>query len=186
MLPHAVLQSQAYRTLPYHAMAVCVALAAQYAGHNNGDLALTWRMAPQWGVRSHGQLITGLALLLERGLIQKTRQGGMRPVGPTLYALTWHPIHPREGGYDAGIYPTDLAAHSYLEWSPTGPARGSDDKKSMDPPAVRFGPARGSDNPRHRTRRRSDKADLSDPPVGRLLRSTRSVIPHRRSNGGGT
>jgi hypothetical protein len=33
-------------------------------------------------------LVESLALLLKQGLIQRTRQGGKKPLGPTLYALT--------------------------------------------------------------------------------------------------
>jgi hypothetical protein len=203
-IPIKVLQSTAYKTLPYYAMAVLVAVAAQFMGSNNGDLAFTWSMAPDWGIRSHGQLIKALAMLKERGLIQRTRQGGKQPIGPTLYALTWHPIHPRARGYDFGIVPTAIAAHSYVSWtgdngtagSPdNGPTGGSNAAGKRTKPYDGNGPAGGHETADQWTHRRS----LMDPPAvrktsfldlsavtappnvrpagGSPLRSTRSICP---------
>jgi hypothetical protein len=43
-IPHAVLESDAYRTLSAHAVKLLFDLAAQYRGKNNGDLSATWRI----------------------------------------------------------------------------------------------------------------------------------------------
>lgn len=92
-----VMRSEAYRTLRSTYKAVLLALAAQYRGFNNGDLALTRLMARNLGVTSEQARSHGLRELSRRGLIEKTYQGGMRPLGPTLWALTWQRVNYRDG-----------------------------------------------------------------------------------------
>lgn len=113
-IPVEVLTSDACRTLPHWARTNLTALAAEYRGNNNGDLSLTWATGRAYGVNSKWQLIDGLALLLERGLIQKTRQGGKKPLGPTLYAITWQPIDDLGGKIESG--PTTTASNAWAEW----------------------------------------------------------------------
>jgi hypothetical protein len=132
MMPHSVLLSDAYRTLPCYAKIVLLVLVAQYDGKNNGNLALTWSMARKWGIRSHEHLTRGLSLLRERGLIEVTRQGGKRPLGPTLYAVTWHPIHHRERGYDPDVTPTEKGNFRYMKWTANGTAGGPDTANQRD------------------------------------------------------
>ena len=76
-----------------HHQMVLVVLAAHYRGENNGDLALTRKMALHYGIKSERARCGGLRELAERGLIVKACQGGMRPLGPTTWALTWEPIN---------------------------------------------------------------------------------------------
>jgi hypothetical protein len=115
MIPVEVLTSEAYRTLPNWAVPVLVAFAAQYRGNNNGDLALSWSMARLFGIDSKWQLTASIAMLLERGLIQKTRQGGKKPLGPCLYALTWQPINDLKGKIESGE--TFLATNAWAKWT---------------------------------------------------------------------
>lgn len=183
MLPRSVLESEAWRTLPYFAMAVLVAIAAQYNGQNNGDLALSWAMAQRFGIRSHNHHVAALRLLLERGLIEKTLQGGMRPLGPTLYAVTWHPIDRREGGYDFAEQ-SETASRAFENWQPIGTAGGPLKKNQRDrrrtgsgPRAVLLEPLTGP--PADHKRRFIGTA--GGPPS----RYTRSSRPHRRGNGSG-
>lgn len=118
-IPVEVLTSEACTSLPNSAVRILVAFAAQYRGNNNGDLALTWSIGKTFGIRSKEQLITGIAMLLDRGLTQKTRQGGKKPLGPCLYALTWQPINDLAGKIESG--PTTCAANNWAKWSSAPP-----------------------------------------------------------------
>ena len=119
MVPVEVLTSDAYRKLPNYAKVVLFAVAGQYRGNNNGDLAMTWAIGRPFGVSSKEHLVSALAMLIDRGLIAKTRQGGKRPLGPSLYALTWMPIDDLKGKIDCG--PTMVAANTWALWTaPSG------------------------------------------------------------------
>ena len=98
-----------------HHQMVLVVLAAQYRGENNGDLALTRKMALHYGIKSERARCGGLRELAERGLIVKACQGGMRPLGPTTWALTWEPIN-----YWAGrkLDAVRIAPESWKRWQP--------------------------------------------------------------------
>ena len=89
-IPHAVLESDAYRTLSTHAIKLLFDLAAQYRGKNNGDLAATWRIMQPLNWRSRQTLERALRELQEHGLIEKTRQGSLNKCN--LFALSWRPI----------------------------------------------------------------------------------------------
>ncbi len=91
-IPLRVMASEAFRTLRSTHKVVLFLVAAQYRGTNNGDLALTRSMARELGVTSEETRSHGLRELAERGLIVKSYQGGMRPFGPTRWALTWKSI----------------------------------------------------------------------------------------------
>ena len=147
MLPHSVLLSEAYLSLPAFAKISMIVLAAQFDGNNNGDLALTWGMGKTWGIKSHGQLTKSLSMLIEHGLIQRTRQGGKRPMGPTLYALAWHPIHHREHGFDPGVKPTASASFTYLSWPANGTAEGTEKARYRDRRGNSSGPPKGQRRP---------------------------------------
>ena len=114
-IPVEVLVSDAVRTLSNSAVRVLLSMAAQYRGNNNGDLALSYAMARPFGVRSKEQLAKSLAMLLERGLLCKTRQGGKKPLGPCLYAVTWQPINDLNGKIDSG--PTPSASNAWATWT---------------------------------------------------------------------
>jgi hypothetical protein len=126
MIPRDVWLSDACLTLPYYARVVLIAIAFQYAGKNNGDLSMPWSVALGFGIRSKEHLVDALRLLLERGLIVKTRQGGRRPLGPTLYALTWLPID--DVGDKISARPTRQASNDWAAWSSGLPADQSHDK----------------------------------------------------------
>ncbi len=120
MIPVEVLESEACRTLPCYAHRLLIAIAAQYRGRNNGDLAMTRVIARRFGINSQDHLVYGLAALMERGLIRKMRQGGKKPMGPTLYAVTWHPVDDLKGKIEHG--PTTTAANPWASWK--SPASG--------------------------------------------------------------
>jgi hypothetical protein len=123
MIPVEVLTSDACCTLPNYAVRVLLAIAAQYRGKNNGDLAMTRATAREFGITSQEHLVTSLSALLERGLIQKTRQGGKKPLGPSLYAVTWQPIDDLAGKIEAGA--TMCAANTWAKWSSSLPTEQS-------------------------------------------------------------
>lgn len=115
-IPDEVLKSDAQKNLPNYAVRVLVAIAAQFRGNNNGDLAMTWAIARTYGIDSKKQLNASLVMLLEHGLIEKTRQGGKKPLGPCLYAVTWQPINDLRGKIEKGA--TTTASNAWATWSP--------------------------------------------------------------------
>jgi hypothetical protein len=149
MLPHEVLVSRVLTTLPHFCLVILAAIADQYRGNNNGDLGMTWGIVKQYGVRSKNQLVEGLALLLGRGLIQKTRQGGKRPLGPTLYALTWRRVDDLKGKIESGA--TTTAANTWAQWE-SGPPGGQRVIKQRDRQGTPSAP------------RRDQRCTLSGPP----------------------
>lgn len=114
MVPVEVLTSPACTTLPNFAFRVLVAIAAQYRGNNNGDLAMTKSIGRRFGARGGTQVSRSLALLEGRGLIRKTRQGGKKPLGPCLYALTWQPISELRNKIEVG--PTAGPTNEWARW----------------------------------------------------------------------
>jgi hypothetical protein len=122
MIPDEVLKSPAFRTLPDYAVRPLIALAAQYRGHNNGDLSLTWKMAQEYGITSKEHHVLALRELFGRGLSLKTRQGGKPPLGCTLYAVAWRPIDDirnDDGSRKIDYGPTRTAANDWAKWSET-------------------------------------------------------------------
>lgn len=92
MIPLNVMLSEAFKTMPVGYQRVVWILAAQYTGANNGNLALTRKMGRHFGLNNERHRCDGLRMAEERGLIVKTRQGGIANGSkfPTLWALTWH------------------------------------------------------------------------------------------------
>jgi len=139
MIPDEVLVSAALITLPHYCGVLLPAIAAQYRGTNGGDLAMTGNVARRYGIKSKKQLVDGLRLLMEHGLIQKTGQGGKRPMGPCLYALSWRSIDACGGKLDIG--PTTAPSNAWAKWIPAPPG----DKillKQQHPRGTRSGPPR--------------------------------------------
>lgn len=93
-LPHAVMDSESFRTLSGGALKVLLGLLRQYRGGNNGDLSATFTQAEAWGVGSKATLAKALRELQEQQLITCTREGRfIKPGGCcALYALSWQPI----------------------------------------------------------------------------------------------
>jgi hypothetical protein len=109
-----VLRSPAARAMPDYAMRTLLTMAAQYRGTNNGDLAVTSRMAVEYGL-PEWKLRAGLALLELSGLVELTRQGHIANGKGvcSLYALGWRPINPRQK-YDV---PTVLERRAPNRWA---------------------------------------------------------------------
>lgn len=85
--PTAVLVSSNFCGLSTKAKALLLDIGARYNGFNNGDLAAPYSWMKARGWKSKDTLHRALKELLEAGMIELTRQGGLH--GPSLYAFTW-------------------------------------------------------------------------------------------------
>jgi len=121
MLPHQVMEHPAFKTLSRRATKLFLDIGVAYRGHNNGDLAATFKMMKERGWNSSDQLAKAKNELIERGLIMVTRQGGINLC--TLYALTCFPIDQCGGKLD--VPPTQVAPNSFKKWR--APRDGSKD-----------------------------------------------------------
>ena len=111
-LPHHLLASPAYLSLDGWAVKLLVDITSQYHGYNNGDLAMAWKIMEQKGWRSRDPLNNARKKLLDRGLIQLTRQGGRHRA--SLYAITWQGIDECKGKLEAG--PTDRPSNLWKDY----------------------------------------------------------------------
>jgi hypothetical protein len=105
-LPHRVLESANYLELSSKAVKLLIDICMQFRGANNGDLSTTWRLMKARGWRSRETLDTARDELLDAGMIEQTRQGGMHKCN--LYAFTWQPID--ECGGKLHVNPTKVAS----------------------------------------------------------------------------
>lgn len=103
-VPHAVLDSQAFKGATDRAKSLLYALMRQHNGGNNGRLQLTDKWLAAHGWTSKGNNATARNELLERGLIVQTRRGGLNS-GCNWFALTWLPITNYSG--------LEISANSY-------------------------------------------------------------------------
>ncbi len=86
-----LIDSNAWRCLSSSDQRVYVALLRELRKTNNGDLALSLKMAKFHGIKSQTTLAKSLLALASAGLIAVTREGGCKPGGqrlPTLYRIT--------------------------------------------------------------------------------------------------
>jgi hypothetical protein len=103
-LPRKVHRSADYRKLGGNATKLLNALSYQFTGKNNGDLTVAFSvMSKEHGFVSKGTLVRATKELVNARLIIETKKGGLYQ-GPSLYALTWIPIHPCSGKLD--VQPT--------------------------------------------------------------------------------
>jgi hypothetical protein len=104
-LPHAVLDSVAYVGAGFATKALLMDIARQHSGINNGHLHAVFSWLKPRGWASSATVIKSLNELIARGLIVKTRMGGLH-AGRCLYALTWLDITDyRELDIDRAHYP---------------------------------------------------------------------------------
>jgi len=99
-LPHAVIQSQAYRRLSVYARALLIDIAMQFTRDDNGRLLCSTAFMKPLGWTSQGTLQKAKTELLAGGFIYETVKG-QRPHKASWYALTWLPLD-RLPGYDEG------------------------------------------------------------------------------------
>lgn len=99
-LPHAVVDSAAYRGLSVHARALLIDIARQFKGHNNGSLLCSRDHMVPLGWKSSDMLTKSKRELLSAKLIHETVVGH-RPNKASWYALTWFALD-RLNGFDYG------------------------------------------------------------------------------------
>ena len=97
-LPHHVLNHENFRCLSPRATKLAIDIAAQYRGHNNGDLSATLSLMRDRGWNSSDQLDKAKKELVGKDVIRVARQGGLNKCN--LYALTWFPIDECKGKLD--------------------------------------------------------------------------------------
>ncbi|NII75185.1 hypothetical protein FHW84_003783 [Dyella sp. SG562] len=105
-VPTDVLKSHNFLSLSTKAKALILDLGARFTGYNNGDLAAPWSWMQARGWRSKDTLHKAIKELVQAGMIEQTRQGGLH--GPSLYAFTWRPIDECKAHPD--ISPTRVAS----------------------------------------------------------------------------
>ena len=98
MFPYHVLDHAVFKTLSTRATKLVMDLAAQYRGHNNGDLCAPLSLMRKRGWNSSDQLEKAKKELIEKDVILVARQGGRNKAN--LYALTWFPIDECNGKLD--------------------------------------------------------------------------------------
>ena len=97
-IPHAILESEAYAVLSAPAVKLLLDLFGQFRGSNNGDFAMAWSMMSKCGWRSKDTLYKARDVLVDKGFIVQTRQGGKHQC--SLYAVTWLTIDECKGKLD--------------------------------------------------------------------------------------
>jgi DNA-binding transcriptional ArsR family regulator len=114
MLPEAVILSAEYQSLPGGAVRLLIALAAQYNGRNNGDLAAALSVVRRYGLASADTVSANLKRLEAAGLIVRTRDGQFCGGASTcaLYALAWKPVDPCPGK-GLTVAPTDRPIRTF-------------------------------------------------------------------------
>ena len=105
MFPCHVLDHEVFKTLSKRATKLVIDIAAQYRGHNNGDLCAPLSLMRKRGWNSSDQLEKAKNELIEKDVILVARQGGRNKAN--LYALTWFPIDECKGKLD--VSPTTTA-----------------------------------------------------------------------------
>ncbi|MGO9443204.1 MAG: hypothetical protein ACLPXB_00350 [Thiobacillaceae bacterium] len=108
-IPHAVHDSVSLKGASHLARSLLLDVMRQLNGRNNGRLHLSTTWLKERGWASHYAIQKGKLELIHRGLIVKTRQGGLN-AGPDLFALTWLQISDfagldiRKEDYWPGVY----------------------------------------------------------------------------------
>src|SRR5216684_2096811 len=87
-IPVVVLDATAFQGASYAAKALLLELLRQHNGSNNGHLHLARNWLRGRGWTSPDVVSRAVKQLIERGLITKTRQGGLS-IGASRFALTW-------------------------------------------------------------------------------------------------
>jgi hypothetical protein len=117
-IPEKVMQSAALATAPHWAFRVLAILIVGRAKEFNGTMMCSESYAAQYGIKSHGAVYRGLLELQDRKLIVCTRHVQKLKRFAALYAVTWWPIHNRDG---QPLIPPEPATHAYADWVPITP-----------------------------------------------------------------
>lgn len=116
VIPHYVLNSDAYKTLSGNAVRLLFDIAMQYNTRNNGALLASFRyMSEKRGWTSADSLNRAIKTLEERQLIVKTVQGCM-PNKASWFALGWAALDDLKR---LDIAPQAFPRGEYARWKPT-------------------------------------------------------------------
>jgi len=141
-VPTDVLKSPNFLSLSNKAKALILDLGARFTGYNNGDLAAPWSWMQARGWRSKDTLHKAIKELMQAGMIEQTRQGGLH--GPSLYAFTWRPIDECKARPE--ITPTKVASGRWRQSAEVIPVKS---KTQLPPrPLGKSAPIIGQDNVR--------------------------------------
>jgi len=108
-IPWTVLDSVSFKGASDKAKALLFTLMRQHNGNNNGHLHLAKKWLYNQGWTCHENNSKARKELIERGLIEQTKWGGLN-IGADLFALTWYDITNYVGlditakGYSRGKY----------------------------------------------------------------------------------
>lgn len=115
LVPHVVLNSQAYLTLSGPAIKLLYDIAMQYNLKNNGALLASWRhMHEKRGWTSSDMLNKAKVELIEHELLVQTVQG-MLPNKASWYGLTWYALDNIKG---LEISSQSWPRGAYAHWKP--------------------------------------------------------------------
>ncbi|MGZ8964527.1 MAG: hypothetical protein ACXW17_07620 [Methylomagnum sp.] len=115
-VPYVLNDSPAFISLSFVAFKLWHNLMRQYNGRNNGRICAVPSQMEKRGW-AESSLFKALAELQEKGFIEKTRQGGLGPMGSricTYYRLTHLPLDADEELEISRAPPTN----KYLKWKP--------------------------------------------------------------------
>lgn len=110
LIPSVVLNHPDFISLSGPAIKLLIDVGAQYNGNNNGDLCCARSIMKSRGWNSNAQLSKAIKELISKGWLLVSRQGGLG-IGPSLYAITWQPIHECRGKHD--LKPTKTAPRHF-------------------------------------------------------------------------
>jgi hypothetical protein len=120
-IPLDVMQAPALASAGHAAFRILAILVAGKSRERNGTLMCSETYAARFGMDSKGTVSQALTQLEERGIIERTRRVAKFSKHATLWAVTWWPIHYRDGQPLAAPEP---ASHRYAQWQPITPHTG--------------------------------------------------------------
>ena len=113
VIPHCVLNSEAYLTLSGRAVRLLFDVAMQYNTSNNGALLASWRyMKEKRGWTSSDALNKAKRELIDHALLVETVKG-QRPNKASWYGLTWYALDDIRG---LEIVTSSWPRGAYLRW----------------------------------------------------------------------
>ena len=112
-MPHDLINHVVFTSLSPRAVKLLMDVCSQYKGSNNGDLCAPMSLMKARGWSSNDQLFKAKDELVEKNLLQVSRQGGLNKCA--LFALTWFPINECSGKLD--VAETKVARNEWRQWS---------------------------------------------------------------------
>lgn len=122
-MPHAVLDSVAFKGASHTARSLLYELLRQHTGFNNGHLHLAQGWLRRRGWKSGDTIQRAKVELIERELIVQTKQGGLN-IGACRFALTWVNIS-NFVGLEIRAAQYHRGAWNFMDTLPLGNCKGS-------------------------------------------------------------